>query len=309
MKALNSSNIEEFYKNFDNIDVDKFIKDCFFENKKEVLLRNKKYVKILLLYLNRYSLLKKLTKKKIMLNYSLYDYAKDIFNNKNEYIKLYNLLGDSLSKETLLDILKYKVTFDRTYLNNNIRPTQDQYLDSRIMNFTDEEVVVDCGAYIGDSILTYYKYVKSVAKYYALEPDLQNFNNAKRILSYEDFKNIEFCRVATGNENKTLKFTSSEAAGFVSDEGNNEVQIVKLDDFIKEPITFIKMDIEGSELSTLQGAANQIKNNKPKLAICAYHKPDDLWNLTNEILSMRSDYKVYLRLYLSTFCEAVLYFV
>lgn len=36
---------------------------------------------------------------------------------------------------------------------------------------------------------------------------------------------------------------------------------------------------------------------------------DDLWKITQYVLSIRNDYKVYLRLYLSTFCESVLYFV
>lgn len=67
------------------------------------------------------------------------------------------------------------------------------------------------------------------------------------------------------------------------------------------------MDIEGSELDTIHGAYNQIKMNKPKLAICAYHKPGDLWLLTKEILAIRNDYKVSLRQY-GNGCEEVLYF-
>jgi hypothetical protein len=45
--------------------------------------------------------------------------------------------------------------------------------------------------------------------------------------------------------------------------------------FENKDIDFIKMDIEGAELSTLKGAINLLKNNFPKLAVCTYHNAND----------------------------------
>jgi len=67
------------------------------------------------------------------------------------------------------------------------------------------------------------------------------------------------------------------------------------------------MDIEGAEIESLKGAREQIKNNKPKLAICAYHKPDDAWQIVKTLTKLRPDYKFYFRLYFSPYCEAVIY--
>lgn len=310
MNCINCKNIEDFYNNFKTEDYNNFLTNIIYENTKNELIRKKKsFYKIFFLKFRKKHLVKKFKDQKIMLGNSLWDYAKDIFVNKLQYKLLYDFLCDNKSKQTLLDILSYKVTFNRDYLKNNIRPTQDQYLDSNIMSFSDKEVIVDCGAYIGDNILTYFKYMKTASKYYAIEPDKDNIEIAKRIMSEEKYKNIEYYTLATGNENKTMKFTSFGAGSYIDTQGKEEINIVRIDDFIKEPITFIKMDIEGSEIDTLKGALNQIKNNKPKLAICAYHKPDDLWKIPQYVLSIRNDYKVYLRLYLSTFCESVLYFV
>ena len=63
------------------------------------------------------------------------------------------------------------------------------------------------------------------------------------------------------------------------------------------------------ELEALKGAQKQIKANKPKLAICVYHRQEDLISIPQYILSLNSDYKLYLRHYGDFCAELVLYAV
>ena len=100
-----------------------------------------------------------------------------------------------------------------------------------------------------------------------------------------------------GKENLSLKIASGGAGSHISNAGDQDGQIVSLDDDVKEPISFIKMDIEGFELDALEGAKNHIITEKPKLAICVYHKPDDLWQIPEYILNLNPSYKLYLRQY------------
>lgn len=67
--------------------------------------------------------------------------------------------------------------------------------------------------------------------------------------------------------------------------------------FMDKKITLIKMDIEGAELSVLKSAKKVISQKKPVLAICVYHKPEDLVEIPNFIHSCCPEYRLYLRKY------------
>jgi hypothetical protein len=58
---------------------------------------------------------------------------------------------------------------------------------------------------------------------------------------------------------------------------------------------FIKMDIEGSEMEALKGAASTIKNRKPCLAISVYHKPEGIVTIPAFLQNLVPEYKFYLR--------------
>ncbi|MCM1171688.1 MAG: FkbM family methyltransferase [Clostridium sp.] len=85
-----------------------------------------------------------------------------------------------------------------------------------------------------------------------------------------------------------------DAGNNITKKGDCPVELVTLDD-ISEPVTCIKMDIEGAEKDALYGAKNHIINEKPKLLISAYHVPEDMFDIPKLIADMRDDYVLYLR--------------
>lgn len=61
---------------------------------------------------------------------------------------------------------------------------------------------------------------------------------------------------------------------FLSDK--NSENTINLNTLVTEPVNFIKMDIEGAEVSALIGADKVFKNSKDiRCAICAYHRHGD----------------------------------
>ena len=72
-------------------------------------------------------------------------------------------------------------------------------------------------------------------------------------------------------------------------------------------VSFIKLNIEGSELEALRGARRSIRSWKPKLATSVYHRPSDLWEVPELVRSLNQDYRLYVRQHDGGVVETVLY--
>ncbi len=87
------------------------------------------------------------------------------------------------------------------------------------------------------------------------------------------------------------------------------IDVDAIDNIIQERVSFIKMDIEGAENIALMGARRHILNDHPKLAVCCYHKVEDLWEIPEQVMNIRDDYRLYLRHYTDGLHETVMYFI
>jgi len=72
-------------------------------------------------------------------------------------------------------------------------------------------------------------------------------------------------------------------------------------------VDFIKMDIEGSELAALKGAAATLRRWRPRLAISLYHRPEDLFVIPTWLNELGLGYRLYLDHYSIHHEETVLY--
>jgi hypothetical protein len=60
-------------------------------------------------------------------------------------------------------------------------------------------------------------------------------------------------------------------------------------------VDFIKVDVEGADLGVLEGAAETIRRQRPRLAIACYHRPDDLVAIPDFVAGLGVDYRWYLQ--------------
>ena len=90
--------------------------------------------------------------------------------------------------------------------------------------------------------------------------------------------------------------------------GTVTIETAAIDEIVKDDkVTFLKLDVEGAEMKALQGAKNTIMKNKPRLAVCIYHKPEDIIEIPAHLLSLNPDYYFYIRYYNFSYNETVLY--
>lgn len=225
---------------------------------------------------------------------------------------LYYAVEDYRSRKVIYGLVSFWLKLDFAYKNSICENNYDDYFDMDILKdlVTEDEVFVDCGAYIGDTAEVFFNNFRWCRKMYLYDMLPANLDKAREVLDGHD--EIIYRNAGVGSpeqagkkisvkNTETSTFSLDSKDGYVNPEEDSieapevEVGIVAIDEDIKEKITFIKMDIEGAEINALMGARKHIINDHPKLAICTYHRYEHLWEIPKLIRSMSSDYKLYLR--------------
>lgn len=185
-----------------------------------------------------------------------------------------------------------------------------QYFDLKELDKNIRERFVDCGALDGTTSTNMYEWYRGhVDKIWLFEPDAQSVQKCRANMEKIKFQNYEVIEKAVYSMKTQLHFHSlGTGSSAINPEGKMIVNTISLDEAIgEEKPTFIKMDIEGAELEALKGAKEIIQRDRPKLAICVYHKPEDINAIPELLLEYNSDYKFYFRHYSVADNETVLY--
>jgi len=122
-------------------------------------------------------------------------------------------------------------------------------------------------------------------------------------------KNINFIQKGLSNKKETVRFSVEGSASKISEDGEIEISVDLLDHILDDAVSFMKMDIEGGEKLAIEGARQTILKNHPRLAVSVYHVGDDLWRIPEQIMTIRDDYKIYLRHYTEGVTETVMFFI
>lgn len=214
--------------------------------------------------------------------------------------------------DDIIDALRMSGISDGNILVPDLSKTEDlenQYFDKDIIKFGDSEVFVDGGSYNFGTASILLEKCKSVKTIYAFEPDSTHWSNVDRGIRDSEFDGAIFIKKGLWNDEALLSFESDMSESHICDNGPIEIPVTSIDQSIDEPVTFIKMDIEGAELEALKGAKRHIVTDKPKLAVCVYHKPEDILAIPRYVLSLVPQYRLYLRHYSFSDNETVLYAV
>ncbi len=247
--------------------------------------------------------------------------------HRDQVLACYDLLEDAESKNVYAEVIRARMAGDDPDLS---LVNERQYFALHpFMGKNPKEVFVDCGAFVGDSIEKFiWERDGGFQKIMAFEPDPGNFSameyRVSRLKKEWNLKDeaIEAYPYGIGEKSVTgildrnaannglgskLKDISGADCGNDGTISEEACKIVALDDFIKEPVTFIKADIESYEYKMLLGAKKTIQKYKPLLAICIYHNGVDMYSIPLLLKSMVPEYKMAVRHHSVETDETVLY--
>lgn len=214
-----------------------------------------------------------------------------IKENEKEFDFAYSLLADENSRKSFVDVLNFKVSGKTEYLFACQREREEIYRD--YLKLGDDEIFMDLGAYDGDTIREFLTMTNGYRKIYAVEADEKNFK--KLTEKTAELGKIELFNLAAWDKKDTLFFEKKKGRNSkLSSNGKIQILADSVDNILSgREITFLKADVEGSEEKVLLGAANTIRQYRPKLYICAYHRNSDMFVLPRRIHEICGDYRLH----------------
>ena len=217
--------------------------------------------------------------------------------NKNEIDSIKDVFTalDEISRKYYLQFIAWR-RLRIELLFKDIQIKDNRYFIPEIVeNLHENEVFIDCGAYDG----TISKKIVELTngKYhsiYAIEADNDSFVKLE-----ENLKNIprtKTINIALGDKIGQANFYQGFGyASKLNELGNSSIEISTLDQ-LNIPATFIKMHLEGAELSSLKGAIDTIKKFRPIIAVTIYHNSDGVYKMPLYLINNTNEYRYSMRL-------------
>ena len=226
------------------------------------------------------------------------DYFDKTHYNENyaDILRTYESLCDEESKNIYAAVVNYKLSGRISYLLDAYTNKEDMY---ELIKTKDVSLMIDGGAYNGDTAREAIEYFPSLSKVYAIEPDPKTF---KRLVKYADqtdgkvvpinaalySENRDGAFFASGNRNSTVSATASY------ENSCQNMSFVTVDSLGLVP-DYIKYDVEGAEYEAILGSLETVKKARPMLLVSLYHRSKDIYFLPKILSEKFEGYRYYLR--------------
>jgi len=247
----------------------------------------------------------------VLKNYTRLKNIRDNFLEDTKSIEVFNAILHSMltsSLQSCYDVMEKDMYFSLPEFSGNF-----------------DENFVDVGAFVGDSVERFiWENLGTFKHIYAFEPGKRQFEAMETRVDRLS-KEWAFNRDKVSLINAGLSSSESEMSctfvddypirhGLVAtqDENSNKsddmAKVLTLDSYFSDKtVSFLKIDIEGMEMEFLRGGTEVIKRDRPKIAICVYHYPSDLYEIAEFIRDLVPKYKFKIRQHAPIFGDFVLY--
>lgn len=216
-------------------------------------------------------------------------YGGEVFNTAcyskhlTEIQRVRALLGDAESVDIFDDALQFRLTGKPEYLRRTCENTD---AIRNLLGSSGIRVILDGGAFRGDSAAEFCTALPDAEVIYAAEADSRTFRYLEAYAAEEKRCSIQPVHCALWDTVEELQYTSSASRGS-GESGRNRraketiVQAQTIDSLFPDntPVDLIKLDVEGAERKALAGGEKTIRTQAPSMMVSLYHRTEDLWDL------------------------------
>lgn len=225
--------------------------------------------------------------------------------------RLYGLLIQSRKKtqQTSYSLYEY-------YLGSQ---KQAEYLD--FINKKKINTIIEGGVFDGKNTLEFLRFLAQDGFLYGFEPFYEVYLESKNSTFLKNLSNVKIYPLALWRNKTQVMFLQDKdnkggsrivyKENLAEDEDIVYVEAISIDEFVAdnhiEKIDYIKLDVEGAELEVLRGAQKTLTKHRPQLAVCIYHKKEDLFEIPLFLKATLKDYIHRIGHYSSTFWNTIWY--
>ena len=214
--------------------------------------------------------------------------------NREPIERAYELLADEKSRQVFESVVAYKLTGRLDCLSSAYSEKDEIFRN--VLKLGADESYLDLGAYRGDTIDEFLSYTGGTYQHItALEPDRKTFAKLKAHVG--GMSGVRLFRMGIWSEDRDMSFEESLGRGSSIRQGaKNDLAVTKIDTlYAVRRLSYLKMDVEGSERQAILGGINTLRRDRPKLNIAAYHRSEDIFSLPLLIHSVEPSYRLYIR--------------
>ncbi len=164
-------------------------------------------------------------------------------------------------------ILNYQISYPDIHI---LRTEFDYIFKKRIYHFSTTNprpIILDGGGYIGLSLL-YFKYIYPDSIIKVFEPDTETSNFLKKNIAQNNIKDVEVIVAGLYDKEGDQQFEKTSGDGNrITQSGPFKIRVTKLSNYVSERVDFIKLNIEGAELTVLQELESSSKLSAREMCI------------------------------------------
>ena len=222
--------------------------------------------------------------------------------HEDEINEIRSYLADDMSRKCWDNIVKARLTGRIEYLHEAESDPEDIF---SLMDLPDDSIFFDLGAYNGDTVREYCSRFPSITRVLAVEPEPHNLKKLEKIISDPACSSVkEFIPIrslisdACRDSFITASARGRGTRGDPSSAKTIATPAISIDSIVEKTSLIpdlIKFDIEGFEAEGIKGAAKLLAEHSPVMRISCYHKSRDIFQLPQEVMKIRKDYRIYMR--------------